>query len=201
VTKILLPLTFVLIAVTPNVHSITLCLVVVPLSYVRFALNALPDAVTLLDALYPFTIIEFSVDPRIHTFTMSLALDVLPLVKVSGRPYFVTMAVSLILLPLTLVDSASIVVDENTKALPLLGLRVKLAPVNRVSILLDSKRVRDANLLIIKLIADHLILLNRVTVVFKLIALARRSETCFRHLLLDNLYSFMKISLHSLLHL
>jgi len=60
---------------------------------------------------------------------------------------------------------------------------IQLASVDAILVLLDSKVGALAHLFIVKLVADHFILLNCVTVVLKLtLLLARRPESSLNHL-------------------
>ena len=116
---------------------------------------------------------------------MRLACLIMPLVVVAVRKQLVAPPVSLVVVPLTLVNVAVLLVHENTVTLSFLRPRVQLASVDGVPILLHAERFGLPDSLIIKLVADHVVLLNRVTVVFKLSRLARRPKPFVRHLLLN----------------
>ncbi len=73
---------------------------------------------------------------------------------------------TLVLQPLAFVDAA-ILVDKYAEAFTL-ALWIELASIDAVFVLLDAEIAIFAHLFVVKLIADHLILLNCVTFILKL---------------------------------
>jgi hypothetical protein len=106
VPKVVLPLPFVSITITPDVDAVTLGSIVEPLTYIRFILDALPDSIALLDAPSPFTVVDLSIIPRINTFTVGFALFVMALEKVSSCEKLIASTMPLVFTPFPLICTA-----------------------------------------------------------------------------------------------
>ena len=94
-----------------------------------------------------------------------------------------------VLRPFSLVNSA-IFVDDYTTALSLPSYWVKLSSIDTVSVLFDAEGVRKSDCFIIELVANHVILLDRVAVILELVLTGCWSETFHLHLFHDLLISF-----------
>lgn len=82
------PLTFVLVAVLPDVHSEARDLVVLPLADIRVTQWTLPDTKAVLAALIPFSLVDLSIFPKVYSFAMSVIVKESPFVLVSTFVYF-----------------------------------------------------------------------------------------------------------------
>ena len=191
------PFTFVLVAVCEDMHAIALSLRLDPLADVAFSVATLPDAVAVLDALHPLAIVDFAVLPLVDALPIRFAIFVRAVVRISIRKDLVSAATSLVVGPFSLVG-ASVVIDEHAKAFSL-PLFVQLAAIDAIFVLLDSEILSFPDSLVIELIRDHFIPLDRVTLIFELaILLTRWSEPLLDHLISDELRHFSLC--HSCLH-
>ena len=185
VSQALQPLTFIFIPVRKNVNTITLRFPCLPLANVRLAIVSLPNTVAVLDTHVPFTIVDLAVLPRVHTFSIGFTSLICPVVVVTGGEKLITTPTASVLAPFAFVNPTG-EVDKDAQALAL-PIIIELATINAtIFVLLDAKCAFFANLFIIKLITDHLIFFNSVTIVFELSVLfARRSETFLHQLFVD----------------
>ena len=143
----------------------------------------------MLDAVHPLAVVDFSILPLVDTFTVRLALFVRPVVRVAVCEEFVAATMTLILDPFSLIHSA-VVVDKDSEAFAL-SFVIQLSSIDAIFVLLNAEFLISSDLFIIKLIGDHLVALNRVTLVFELSVLfARRSKSLLEHLLFDIIRDF-----------
>ena len=143
----------------------------------------------MLDAVHPLTIIDFSILPLVDTFTVRLALFVRSVVRVAVCEEFVAAAMTLILDPFSFIDS-SVMVDKDSKTFAL-SFVIQLSSIDAIFVLLNAEFRISSDFFIVKLIGDHLVALNRVTLVFELSVLfARRSKSLLEHLLFDIIRDF-----------
>ena len=94
-----------------------------------------------------------------------------------------------VLRPFALVNS-SIFVHDNTTAFSLPCDGVKLSTINTVSVLFDAEGVGESDCFIIELVADHIVLFDRVAVILELVLAGRWSETLHLHFFHDLLIPF-----------
>ena len=193
-SEALMPLTFVFVAVGEHVHAVTLGFAVDPLANIGLTISALPDAVSVLDTLQPLSVVHLAILPLIDALAIGFALLISAMIAVARREDFVAPPVSLVLKPFALVD-APILVYQDTEAFSL-SLWIELATIDAVFVLLDAKFAILSDLLEVKLIADHLILLDCVAVILKLaFMLARRSKAFLEHLIQDGL-GHLRVTMH-----
>lgn len=94
-----------------------------------------------------------------------------------------------VLRPFALVNS-SIFVHDYTTAFSLPSDWVKLSSINTVSVLFDAEGVGESDCFIIELVADHIVLFDRVAVILELVLTGRWSETLHLHFFHDLLIPF-----------
>ena len=104
-----LPFTFVSIAVSPLVLTVTVCFVLNPLSNIAITSETLPDTVSVLDSVYPLTIVGISRHPRVKTFAIHLTLVILSKVLVAIAKPLVTFSMAFVIDPFTLVNSTDFI--------------------------------------------------------------------------------------------
>ena len=105
------------------------------------------------------------------------------MVRVARREQLVATTTSLVSEPLTFINS-SVRIYENTKAftLPIL---IQQTLIDTIFVLFDTKIIGLSDFFIIKLITDHFIVFEGVTIILELsISLARGSKTSLHHLLM-----------------
>ena len=111
------------------------------------------------------------------------------MVRVAVGEEFVAATMTLILDPFSFIHSA-VVVDKDSEAFAL-SFVIQLSSIDAIFVLLNAEFRISSDLFIIKLIGDHLVALNRVTLVFELSVLfARRSKSLLEHLLFDIIRDF-----------
>ena len=99
------------------------------------------------------------------------------MVRVTTVKDFISSPMSFVLDPLAFVD-ATVRVLQDAKTISLSVVDVQLAPIDAVFVLFKAKVFSFPEPFIVKLIADHFIMLNRITFIFKLtILFARRSHS------------------------
>lgn len=156
-----------------------------PLANVRLSVWSFPYSVSILDPIEPLSVIHFSIFPLINTFTIGFALFMRAMICVSIRKMLITAAMSLVLIPFTFVY-ASIRVDKDSETFSLSSYFVQLTTINTVFVLFETKVRSLAHYFVIKFIADHFVLLNCITVIFKLtISLTWWSKTLLDQLVSD----------------
>ena len=89
-----------------------------------------------------------------------------------------------VLRPFALVNS-SIFVHDYTTAFSLPSDGIKLSSINTVSVLFDAEGVGESDCFIIELVADHIVLFDRVAVILELVLARRWSETLHLHFFHD----------------
>ena len=89
-----------------------------------------------------------------------------------------------VLRPFSLVNSSVFVHDYST-AFSLPGDWVKLSSIDTVSVLFDAEGVGESDCFIIELVADHIVLFDRVAVILELVLARCRSETLHLHFFHD----------------
>ena len=180
-----MPLSLIFVAIGKDVHAEALRLRHDPLADVRLAVVAFPDTVSILDAIEPLAVVDLAILPRVDAFPVCFAIFMLAVIRVSIGEDLVATPVPLVLEPLALVGPA-VLIDEHAEAFSLPRALAELAAVDAILVLLDAESVVFAQLLVVKLIADHFIVLNGIALVLELaVLLARGSEALLQELFQD----------------
>ena len=149
------PLTLVSVTVLPLVDTEAVDSATSPLANVRVAGGALPSTEAVLDALLPLTIVHLTVWPRQDALSMRFVIEVQADVLNRVLEELVSSSIAPIVLPLTFIDTP-ILIDERSQAVPLAFFEGAL--VQSVLRALYVELISLSNLLIVKELADHLIL-------------------------------------------